>query len=237
MDYERHLAALRIEGTALADAARDALGADVPTCPGWTVTALLQHVGRGFGWVTRIVRDHADAEVSRDELSVPDEDVLEWYEGTLAELVDALATEDPDTPVWNWSGNDLRVAFWSRRMALEVAVHRWDAQRATGTERAFDTDLAVDGVDELLDVFLPDALAEQPVDGLQGSFQVTATDTGDVWSGTLLPDSSEVTRHAFPGTPAATVEGTASDLFLALWGRPVPVRVTGDATITGLLLA
>lgn len=237
MDYARHLAALRHEGAALAGAAREALRDEVPTCPGWTVERLVQHVGHGFRTVTRIVRDHADAEVSFDGLDAPDEGVVTWFEESLDDLVDALANEDPGTPVWNWSGRDLRVAFWARRMAHEVAVHRWDAQRATGREQPVEAELAADGVDELLDVFLPESLGEHPVDGLAATFSVIATDTGDAWYGRLRPDSSDVVRGIPASLPDATLRGTASDLLLAVWGRPVAVEASGDERVTGLLLA
>jgi uncharacterized protein (TIGR03083 family) len=234
MDRERHLAALRHEAAALAAAARAAgPSAVVPSCPGWDVTALLRHAAHAYRWVTRIVTTHADAEVDAAEVAEPDGSP-EAYEEAVAELVETLTNEAPDAPCWNWSGTDFRAAFWSRRMAQETAVHRWDAQLAAGDPRPVEPELAADGVAEMLDVFLPVYLGERPVDGLSGTALVTATDTGDTWHVTLRPDSSDV-RHGLRTSADATLRGTASDLLLAMWGRGVPVDSTGDERLVRLL--
>ena len=236
VDAERHLAALRREGAALSAAARDDLAAPVPSCPEWAVTDLVGHVGRIYERVAKVVRRHADAEIPVSDAPLPAGDaLLDWFDGTHAELVDALATEDPDTPCWNWSGNDLRARFWVRRMAHETAVHRWDAQLAHGTPDPVEPELAADGVAEMLEVFLPRALRRRPVDGLAGTFAVIATDTGDAWHGRLWPDRAETARGAAPTPPDAALRGTAPDLLLAFWGRDVPVETSGDERITRLL--
>ena len=61
----------------------------------------------------------------------------------------ALAAADPTAPVWTWVP-DQRAAFWFRRQAQEVAVHRWDAEGAAGTPNVIESTLAADGVDEWL---------------------------------------------------------------------------------------
>lgn len=236
MDVERHLLALRHEGAALSAAARDGdLGNAVPSCPEWDVAALLAHTAHGYRWVTKIVRTHADAEVEpQDVPPATTDDAVAAFDEALAELVETLVTEAPDAPAWNWSGHDLTVAFWARRMAHETAVHRWDAQLAHGGPQPIEPDLAADGVDEMLTVFLGDYLAGHPQDGLGGTFRAEATDTGDVWAGTLRPDHAEVSGGD-AGPADATVRGTASDLVLAFWGRGTPIETTGDPRITGLL--
>lgn len=234
MTLDRHLLALRHEGAALAEAAEKGLDQHVPSCPDWDVTALLHHVAHAYRWVTHIVSTHADAEVTDAEVPpATTDDAVAAFEEALAELVETITNEGADTPCWNWSEQDLRVAFWARRMANETAVHRWDTQLAHGTPEPIEAGLAVDGVDEMLAVFLSNHLGEHPRDGLQGTFRVEATDTGDVWHGTVHPDHAEVTRTDAPA--GATVRGTASDLVLAFWGRAVPVETEGDERITGLL--
>jgi uncharacterized protein (TIGR03083 family) len=237
MDHERHLFALRHEGEALAAAARHGLDRRVPSCPDWDVAALVAHAGRAYRWVTHIVDTHAADEVRLDDMPAPPADgVLEWYEDSLATLVETITNETPDTPVWNWSEQDMTVAFWSRRMANETAVHRWDAQLAYGMEQPIEPDLAADGVDELLVSFLSHGLFKRPVDGRHATFLVQASDTGDAWYGTLLPDSADVRRGTGNTDADATLRGTASDLLLALWGRDVRVDATGDESVVALLL-
>ena len=235
MDIERHLLALRHEGAALAGAARATdLANAVPSCPGWDVARLTGHVAHAYRWVTHIVRTHADAEVFPDDVPGPSgDDPVAVYEDALAELVETLTNEAPDAPAWNWSEQDMTVAFWARRMAHETAVHRWDAQLAHGDPRPVEPDLAADGADESLGVFLPHYLHEHPQDGLRGTFRVEATDTRDVWHGTLHPDRADLTRNDAPAD--ATIRGSASDLLLAFWGRDVRVETSGDERITALL--
>ncbi|MDQ1713442.1 MAG: hypothetical protein QOE45_2892 [Frankiaceae bacterium] len=238
MDTERHLAALRHESAALAEAARRGLDARVPSCPDWDVAALVRHNARAFRWATEIVRRHADAEVSMEDLpDPPGDDVVAAFEEATAELVDVLANEAPDTRVWTWSEGDFSVRFWARRMANEVAVHRWDAQLAHGEPEPIEPELAADGVDELLTVFLSAGLGRRPVDGLAGTFEVLATDTGDAWHGELWPDRAEAGAGRAVDPPDATLRGTVSDLLLAMWGRDVPVERGGDPRIIGVLTA
>ena len=237
MDYDRHLAVIRHEAEAFATAVRHGLDAHVPSCPGWQMRELAAHATRGFRWVTTIVRTHADAEVDDEPLNPPagDPDPATTFEQATAELVETLVNEGPDAVCWNWSEQDLRAAFWARRMANEIAVHRWDAELAHGEPHPIEPTTAADGVAESLDVFLGDYLAREPQDGLSGTFLLTATDTGDTWTATLYPDHADL--GAVATEPDATITGTVSDLMLALWGRDVPVTATGDERITGLLTA
>jgi uncharacterized protein (TIGR03083 family) len=237
MDHERHLFALRHEAAALAAAARRGLDARVPSCPDWDVAALVAHTGRAYRWVTRIVDTHAADEVRIEDIPEPPADgLVEWYEESVATLVEAITNETPETPVWNWSEQDMTVAFWARRMANETAVHRWDAQLAHGVQQPVEPDLAVDGVDELLSVFLTQGLAKRPVDGRHATFLVRATDTGDSWYGVLHPDRADVRRDTPDAGADATLDGAASDVLLALWGRDVRVETHGDEHVLALLL-
>lgn len=233
--YERHVEALRREAAALASAARGGpLDSPVPACPEWDLRGLLAHVGHGFRVVAGIVRDHTDAEVSFEDLDAPAEGVVEWFEDSTAELIEALTNEPPDSPAWNWSGDDQTVAFWARRMAHEAAVHRWDGEGAVGTPSPIDPEMAADGVDELLGVYLPTSLGESPTD-VSGTVEVEATDSGDTWFVRLRPDTSDVARGT-PTSPAdSRMRGTASDLMLAIWGRSVPLDVSGDARVAAVL--
>lgn len=235
LTVERHLTTLRHEAEALAGAARLGLAAEVPSCPDWDVRGLLDHVAHAYRWVTLIVSTHADAEVSDAEVPPGSgDDPVAAYEEALAGLVETIANEDPGARCWNWSEQDLTVAFWARRMANETAVHRWDAQLAHGAPRPIDGDVAADGVGEMLEMILPRHLIRVPQEDLRGTFRVEATDTGQVWGGRLYPDHVEPVTD--PRTPDATITGTASDLVLAFWGRDVPVKASGDERITGLLL-
>ena len=47
----------------------------------------------------------------------------------------------PDEPAWFW-GKEHRVGSWQRAMAIETAIHRWDAQNAMGKPEQLEPDLA-----------------------------------------------------------------------------------------------
>jgi uncharacterized protein (TIGR03083 family) len=240
------LGALRAEGDAFRAAVtgdRDSeatLGAAVPSCPEWTVADLVRHVTMVQGWVRR--------HVTRGETSKPErwpgpgpevtgtELVAVWVD-EFAELLATLDALDPDLPAWNWAPQAKRASFWHRRMAHEAAVHRWDAQMATGLAEPIEAKLAADGVTEVLDSWLPSGRRRGPTDRA-GMIALHATDMDQIWyvrlrgpgialldTDTLLDDDD---RHE-----RATASGPASDLVLALYGR-VPfdtLLVTGDAEL------
>ena len=76
---------------------------------------------------------------------------IEEFERRSVALADALDGLPTDFPIWNWFGIDPPIpGFYHRRMAQEVAVHRWDAQAAAGATTPIDAALAADGIDEVL---------------------------------------------------------------------------------------
>jgi hypothetical protein len=94
-------------------------------------------------------------------------------------------------------------------MAQETAEHAWDALAAVGKEEPIERELAVDGIDEYLEFFLP---AEPPKD--LGSIHLHTTDGPGEWL--IKPGAAgwTITRQHAKG--AAAVRATASDLLL-LW--------------------
>ena len=227
MDAAAHLAAVRTEGTALLDAARDHLDSPVPGCPGWTGADLLAHIGRVHRWAASIVRDRVTERPSRPP-APPTSDLPDWYAAGLDELCQVL-DDDPTVPVWSWSESG-DIAFWQRRMAQETAVHRWDAQSAGGDPEPIDPELAVDGIDELLDVFARiDAGSGKLTE--PGSLHFHATDIDGEWWVQVRDGDLDLKREHAKGDLA--MRGPASDLLLVLWGRrPLDVVDSfGDTTV------
>jgi uncharacterized protein (TIGR03083 family) len=232
MDDTRLLAALRAEGDALAAAAGRDLAAAVPTCPGWTVADLVLHTGMVHRHKTEIVRGRLLTPPRPWPPPAPAaSELVGWYRDGLQELATVLEREDPAIPVWTWYEPDRTVGFWRRHMAHETTVHRADAESAHGEPAPVPADVAVDGIDELLDVmFVPD-LEGEPVGGRGESLHLHATDAEGEWLLRLLPTGAEVERGHGKGDVAA--RATASDLYLWLYGR-VPVdrlEVFGDAAV------
>ncbi|MGH3735243.1 MAG: maleylpyruvate isomerase family mycothiol-dependent enzyme [Micromonosporaceae bacterium] len=235
------LAALRHEGAAFRGAVTAELLADpVPTCPDWSVARLVGHLGWVYEWVNgHAVRGATSRPERPDDTAPAGEEVLAWWDQRYADLLATLDGLDPELPAWNWAPQAKRAVFWHRRMAHETAIHRWDVQTAAGLTEPIETKLAVDGVSEVLDTWLPGGRRRGPLDRT-GLVELVATDVGHEWlvrlrgAGVSLLDTSTVIHE--PHTIDARAAGTASDLQLALWGR-VPYEVLQTAGDEGLLEA
>jgi uncharacterized protein (TIGR03083 family) len=237
LEYGEYLVAIEREAAALASAAHGASpDTPVPTCPGWALRDLLIHLGRVQIWARTMVETRARERLAWSELApLPGDDagaeeVARWLGDAASALLATLAATDPDAPVWSWT-TDHTAGFWARRQAHELAIHRVDAEGAVGTSRPITAALAVDGIDEVLDM-LPFWGRDLPSGG--ETVHLHCTDSDGEWLVRLGPDGAAVERAHAKGDVAA--RGTASDLDLYLWGR-VPVaalEVFGDA---GLLSA
>lgn len=218
MEPAAHLAALRREGEALLGAARaGTLSAGVPACPDWDVAALVGHTSAIHRWAATIARGGTVEEARAVRRSSPgDADLLDWYAEGLDLVLSTLEGADMDVPVWSWAGGRQPVAFWARRMALETAVHRWDVESAGGAPRPVDAALAVDGVDEMLDVFVA-AGRVGDLSGAGETLHLHSTDATGEWLIRFGEEGVHTSRQHAKGDCA--IRAAASDLFLLLWGR------------------
>ncbi|MEE4024801.1 maleylpyruvate isomerase family mycothiol-dependent enzyme [Gordonia sp. PKS22-38] len=222
MTPEEWLHAIRAESAVLADTGAEVLGAEIPACPGWTVHDLLGHVGAVHRWAadridgTRLYRGYDGIEVPAGEA------VIDWYGEGRDQLIASLTAKDPDDTV-PAIGGPKTVAFWYRRQANELAVHRWDLESATvpGGQRAIDPTLAVDGIDEWLEVFAPRFIARGngvPAALVGRTVHLHATDIDDgEWLWEITPEGISHRRgHA---KADVALRGPISDLLLMLWHR------------------
>ncbi|MFI5895290.1 maleylpyruvate isomerase family mycothiol-dependent enzyme [Actinoplanes sp. NPDC051513] len=240
------LAALRADSPALQDAVAQAgPGATVPPCPDWTCADLVEHVTTLLHWVRETVpRGTTGPPTTRPdrEGDAPQwEQALDELRRELTGTIETLEAVEADFPAWNWAPQSKQAAFWHRRMAHEISIHRWDAEAAAGRPTPIETKLAADGIGEVLDTWLPAGKRKGPTD-LHGVVHLVASDAGHEWfvrlrgpgvalldTGTIL-DSDD--HHA-----RAQATGSASDLLLALMGRQRIDRlvVTGDPRLIGAL--
>jgi len=222
MDADSLLAALASDGETLADAAEGHLDRPVPACAEWDMAGLVGHVGRVHGWVCTVVAAGGERVNTRGPQAPEDPAALiGWYRDGVARLVEALSV-DPETPAWTFSpAAPDNVGWWRRRQALETAVHRWDAQaaRGSGTD-PIASELAVEGIDELLTDFLPGMLSSRTEGGLTGTLHLHATDVAGEWGVDFDGDGLTVTRQHTKAD--AAVRGPASGLYLWLWNRLTP---------------
>ncbi|MER7361812.1 maleylpyruvate isomerase family mycothiol-dependent enzyme, partial [Nonomuraea wenchangensis] len=128
MNYEPQIEQETERLAELAELAGD-LSAPVPSCPGWTMAELVTHVGQTHRWAVHVLRERVQERIwSRQVPSgLPEgrDGDAGWLRAGAAELVRTLRETDPDLPVWTW-GPDRRAAWWPRRMAYELVVHRVD---------------------------------------------------------------------------------------------------------------
>jgi uncharacterized protein (TIGR03083 family) len=231
MPRDDYLQVIRREGEALLGAAEQAPGAKIRGCPGWDMGDLLWHVATVHNFWASIVEGKTAHPSDYVQPPRPDAGALPSFaRAQLDNAVRVLSDADPDTEVRTWA-NDQTAGWVTRRMAHETAVHRWDAEEAAGLDARLDPELASDGVDEFLSIFLFD----KPVDA--GSVHLHATDTAGEWLVRFGFGAPVVTREHAKGD--AALRGPASDLILALWKR-VPVdqlEVIGDATAVERLLS
>jgi uncharacterized protein (TIGR03083 family) len=231
---------IRENAVALAESVRAAgLDAPVPTCPDWKTADLAAHITGVHTWVEMMVRTRSQERIDREALppmfSEHDgvDAVCIGVQERAGALIKTLSEADPDEPVWNWSVNQPKTAaFWPRRMAQETVIHRADADSAAANvPTVVPTDVAVDGIDELLTVFLPARASFLGNVSLGGSLHVHTEDGGGEWLVRCEGAECSVTREHAKGD--AAVRGGASELLLFMWNRaPVgTVETFGDQSV------
>jgi uncharacterized protein (TIGR03083 family) len=243
MDTAQHIAALEQDGNLLAAAAeRAGPEAPVPSCPPWLVRDLLRHLGYVHRWAASHVRGQPLAEdPSEDEVlrgGPPDADLTAWFRAGHAALVSELRAADPARQFWAPVPGPSGRAAWARRQAHETAIHRVDAELATGPVTPFPADFAADGIDELIIGFFGRA-PQAPDPGPRAGLQVRTEDAGApaaAWLVGLTADGRRAARVQRGAGPAAcTLTGPASGLYQLLWNRCDPaaagVTVSGDARL------
>jgi len=230
MDAATHLDWLEHESAAYAVLLADSdLTVPVPSCPDWDLAALTAHLGGIHRWAGGRVRgvkpepDPAPAERAA---------LREWFAAGADDLLATLRTTAPDAACWTLYP-PATAAFWMRRQAHETAMHRWDAELATGRQPTIDPALAADGVAEIVQMFLPRQLQLGRMAPQPGLIRL---DIGDE-SGLLLSGDGDPT----PRSPDATVSGSAETLLLVLWKRiefeGAELSLTGDEAVVHRLLA
>jgi uncharacterized protein (TIGR03083 family) len=231
--FDRYLEAISSEAVRLAAVTADSLDLKVPSCPEWTGRDLIDHVWHVHTFWQAQVRV-ADESVRKDpgERSIPaSEPPGDWLEDAAAGLVDELSDAGPESPCWNWSGRDLNVRWVARRMALETAVHRVDGELTGGDPTPIETDLAVDGIDELLRVHLQIDVPETPEATLGGTLCLACSDSDDAWIVDVGGGQLRVREGSGPAS--ACLRGTASDLYLFTWNRTAvdALELTGKRSV------
>lgn len=237
LQRSRYLELLAADGAALRAAAADAdLSAPVPSCPGWSVRDAVEHVAEVYEHKLACIAAAGTKPDPWPPAWPADRDPLVWFDDALDRLLHVLRTTEPGAPSWTWFPDDQTAGFWVRRMAQETAVHRVDVQLVSGSASPVDDELAVDGIDEVLDLMLAGDWTGDEEPTLTGTAVITTANRS--WTVTMASDRVDVTDGA-AGDAEATVTAAPSPLLLWIYGRQPDdvVRVTGDPAAAARLRA
>ncbi len=193
----------------------------VPSCGDWTLEALIEHCATVWTFVRSSIT--AGGRVEPSTIAKPPGSVSQWHTDAFDALTGLMTERPPDAEAWTWDPENQSMRFWWRRMAHESTMHRWDAEAALGiTPTPIAPRLAVDGVDELFDVYVrlrqPDSFA-----GTGETVHLHATDTDGEWVITRAPGGMQMERTHAKSDVAA--RGPAQDLLLFVWGRIGPEQL------------
>ncbi|WP_425829419.1 maleylpyruvate isomerase family mycothiol-dependent enzyme [Streptomyces fractus] len=238
-----YLACLAADFEHLKAAATSAPTAQVPSCPDWTVTDLVRHVGQVYAHKTQAILAAAPgAEPEWPPKGTADEEPFALLDRAYAELRAAIEAHAPQDPSGTWYAPDQTVGFWIRRMAQETVIHRIDAELAAGGPVSpVPDDLAIDGIDELLKVFTAYAVTEwsdyfrEPLATSPGRSYEVRAEGGQpaTWRIRTTADPAfTVEDDKATGATDVVLSGPPAALLRDLWNRAgtdetSPVRVTG----------
>jgi uncharacterized protein (TIGR03083 family) len=232
LSFDAYGAGIGAAATVLrANATSSAPDAPVPTCPGWSGTDLVAHVGMVHRWCTDTLRGVRSDPAGHEAAGRRSADLLQWFDDGATELLDVLSKtpEDWDGSFFLKNTPDARTG-WARRQCHETTIHAVDAMAArlgrlaTSDEVWFPADLAVDGVDELLMGFVPRRSsrlrASHPVtiEIVAGSADGSGNGHRALWT-VSVSDEPPVVMRAAVSDPDLRWSAPARELYLALWNR------------------
>lgn len=208
---------------ALHSLAERALAAEVPTCPGWNGEKLARHTAMVYLQKAETIRTGKKPSGHWLPEEYLKRNALQLLAAGYAQVIEQFETHDPTDVAESWVPDDQTVGFWIRRLTHETSIHRRDMESALGRLTPVETDLAIDGIDEVLTVMLGRGGPEDSAT----SCTVDIESGTKVWSVTLNPAAAAVSWESSPA-PAGRIAGDPSDVLLYLWGRaPLPPDSTG----------
>lgn len=202
------------------------LAAPVPGCAPWRLTDLAHHLGGIHRWACTAVVEGQPGADTVDGAPTDRDALVAWFRDGAEALLTTLRTTAPDAPCWAFGARPHTAAFWFRRQAHETVAHAGDAAASQGATRPYGAALALDGIDEVVGMFVPRQVRLGRIPPLPATVALEPHEAGRWTLG--------------QGAVAAAVSGPAEALLLLLWHR-VPLddprlTVSGDRTAAEAVL-
>ena len=240
VDFSEYLEALRESlDSFVSDARAAGLDAPVPTAPEWDVRQLIAHQGMVHRWATDCLRGRRLDPSAYESEGLESQDPVGWLRQGGLDLITALdrAPVDLEAFVFLDDAPAPRL-FWARRQCHETTIHSVDAMAArlgrvpSADETWVTQQVALDGIDELLTGFMtrprstlrsdrPISLAIRPNDVVR-TWLVRISDQPPV-----VERGAGAHRRLRRDHADLVLEGTAEQLYLALWNRSDEVSGAG----------
>jgi uncharacterized protein (TIGR03083 family) len=243
MESTRLLRFMSADFQRLREVAAKDLSAPVPSCPGWLVADLVRHVGFVYLHKVEAMRQGRAPEPWPPN-GVEGAEPLAVLDDAWSRLVAEFGSREPAAGTYTWYEPDQTVGFWVRRMAQETVIHRIDAELAMASAvQPVPAELALDGIDEVLVVFLAYATGLWCEDfgedlARADARPVLLSTGGSGWLVRACPDgvSVEPGLGAGPVPAAATIRAEPESMLRWLWGRGGNgVAVEGDPELVAQL--
>ena len=155
---------------------------------------------------------------------------MQWLNQSVDELLTVLSRTPPDELVWTPIRGPLGSVWWRRKAALEAAIHRADTEQALGpSPEPIDARLALDGIDEYAQEFLPLMLLAVDEPPPSAAVLLSPNDIDGSRALSLMPAAGDIP----PGGAQVELTSSASNLLLWMWNR-LPdgtLSVRGDDTV------
>ncbi len=221
-------------------------GLPVPSCPDWKLADLVEHVGATQQWVAaltegKITDPQAAFALTWEKAPTQPTAWPEWLQGSAERAAAAFAGASSGADVFDPSGGNDGVTFWTRRLFGEMSVHRIDAALTLGRPYLLAAPLAGVAIDDWLDTTSSAAWAANVpgfADAMRGDGQIIAWVADDIDRAWVLRRGDEpLTLTWGDGSAGADadvrVQGPAVDLLQILsrrrpLGEDATCRVTGD---------
>jgi hypothetical protein len=248
---------------AIAAAAERTGEVPVPSCPLWTMSDLVAHVGRLYsGWYRyNLTREpgNNDSLTAKDSAEpLPDkrlEFLVPYLRRAATGWAETVAARDLDRPVWALILGTEPARFWLRRAVSESAIHRWDAESTAGAIVPTPARQAAMSIDETLTGLWPAtirssdhpelvdlrALERRRTEPMRlpplpnEPISYLAVDSSRSWNIQVVDRTLMVERDG--PLASARLVGAGHDIHLYMWGRATTSQlvVQGDSALLDAL--